>query len=418
MHRSTVILISGLCVLSACAREEPEAEGPGLFSDIATPAIIRLVDQHRPQRKKLEPSFIDHGERATLIFPCAHQRPEVLNAVIKGMIGLEGSIETSSELNALIVTETKAKVTELQAILAKLDVAVPQLLVEARLVELTMDSDVEVEMGHVFRPRPNAAQPVVRSADLTLGTPGSAPLTDNGVAVSFTTWGNSDMLRVDTFFRALIKTGKARILSSPNVLVSAGTQASITTGEEVPIFETNVTGSTVQVSTKYKQIGVKLKVKALQITNDGAEVEFNPEVSTVTGVSTGPSGATSPIFAVRQLKADLRLKDGEILSVGGLLRVENRESIRKIPLLGDIPLLGWLFRSTRQEDIKTQLVFFLRIHVIDEGRAGEARVHKPGIGMDEVDASVIPPEPKPKQDEPEDAPPPDVEPSPATPVTK
>ena len=205
-------------------------------------------------------------------------------------------------------------------------------------------------------------------------------------------WTSADGLkRLDTFFRALVNKGRANILSSPNVVVAAGGQTSIITGEEVPIFTSTVSGGNIQVSTTFKQVGVKLRVKALQIAGDTAEIEVNPEVSAVTGFSTGPSGSTSPILAVRQMRATLRLKDGEVLSIGGLVRQEERNSQRKTPILGDIPLLGLLFRGSRKSNARTQLLFFLRIHIMDDGKAGEARVHIPGKGMEQLDTEALTP---------------------------
>ena len=91
------------------------------------------------------------------------------------------------------------------------------------------------------------------------------------------------------------------------------------------------------------------------------------------------------------MRATLRLKDGEVLSIGGLVRQEQRDSVRKTPILGDIPLLGALFRSSRDTESRTQLLFFLRIHVLDEGKAGEARVHIPGRGMEQLGEETLTP---------------------------
>jgi general secretion pathway protein D len=270
-------------------------------------------------------------------------------------------------------------------------------LVEARLVEVIMDNDLEIEMNHLFTQ--NSSKGLVQGSEIDLGTPGNAPLVTQGLLANIRPWSSTNGLsKLDSFFRALINEGKATILSSPNVVVSSGGQTSIITGEEVPIFSSTVSGGTIQVSTTFKQVGVKLRVKVLQIAGDTAEIEVNPEVSAVTGSSTGPSGATSPILAVRQMRATLRLHDREVLSIGGLVREEDRESIRKTPILGDIPLLGMLFRSRRKSRSRTQLLFFLRVHILDEGVSGAARIHIPGRGMEQINHELVTPPEKEKKE--------------------
>jgi type II secretory pathway component GspD/PulD (secretin) len=84
----------------------------------------------------------------------------------------------------------------------------------------------------------------------------------------------------------------------------------------------------------------------------------------------------------------LSLKDGEILTVGGLLQNETRQTIRGIPILSDIPVVGWLFQSRRNTKNRTQLIFFLRVNILEEGRAYETRIHRPGEGMQMLDEAA------------------------------
>ena len=352
-----------------------------------------MLDGKTMQRSVPEPKIVELGERANLVYYCKNQRPEVLRDAIKSFVGLEGTLSISNELNAVIISELKERVSELLTLLQDLDLARPQLLVEARLVEVNLDNDLEIEMNHMFTQTGGGSKGLVQSTtEIDLSTPGNTPLVDQGLQLELRPWSSEDGLkRLDTFFRALVNKGRANILSSPNVVVAAGSQTSIITGEEVPIFSSTISNGSVQVSTTFKQVGVKLRVKALQIAGDTAEIEVNPEVSAVTGFSTGPNNTTSPILAVRQMRATLRLKDGEVLSIGGLVRQEQRDSVRKTPILGDIPLLGALFRSSRDTESRTQLLFFLRVHVLSEGKAGEARVHIPGRGMEQLGEETLTP---------------------------
>jgi len=120
-----------------------------------------------------------------------------------------------------------------------------------------------------------------------------------------------------TFVRLLLTRGKAKILSSPNLLVSAGSEASIITGQEVPVQSATVIGTSSNITTQFKRVGIKLRVGLLQITNDTARIELNPEVSTVTSfVNSGTAGDNSqvisnPVIAIRNVTSTLSLKDGE-----------------------------------------------------------------------------------------------------------
>jgi len=133
-------------------------------------------------------------------------------------------------------------------------------------------------------------------------------------------------------------------------------------------------------------VGIKLRVNLQQITNDTARLEIKPEVSTVTGYTKAEGqNISNPIIAVRNVSTTLSMKNGEILTVGGLLRDEDREIVRGTPGLMDVPILGLLFQSRRHQTVKSQLVFFMRIHIINEGKANMVRVHRPGSSTEGIE---------------------------------
>jgi len=151
---------------------------------------------------------------------------------------------------------------------------------------------------------------------------------------------------------------------------------------------TVVSGS-VNTTTLFKRVGIKLRVNLQQIAGDAARVEINPEVSSVIGYTEiTKEGITNPIIAIRNVSSTLTLMDGEVLTVGGLLQTEDTQVIRGVPLLSDIPLLGVLFQSRRNQQSKTQLVFFMRAKILPAGQVGEVRVHKPGAGLEQLDKQM------------------------------
>jgi len=94
---------------------------------------------------------------------------------------------------------------------------------------------------------------------------------------------------------------------------------------------------------------------------------------------------SNPIIAVRNVRSTLSMKNGQVLTVGGLLRNETRKVIRKVPWLGDIPGLGLLFQSIRDQSVNTQLIFFLRVNILPEGRPYTITYHRPGVAMEGIE---------------------------------
>ncbi|MEK7483282.1 MAG: hypothetical protein AABZ60_03005, partial [Planctomycetota bacterium] len=134
---------------------------------------------------------------------------------------------------------------------------------------------------------------------------------------------------------------------------------------------------------------IKLRVTPTQITSDSAQLEISPEVSTVVRFTDpGTSGISNPIVAVRNVRTSLTVKDGEIVTIGGLLRNEDRYAERKVPGIGDLPLIGELFKSKRKEKVKTALVFFLHVTILQQSQPDSILFHKPGSGMKNLDEEV------------------------------
>ena len=232
---------------------------------------------------------------------------------------------------------------------------------------------------------------LIQPGSVKLSTPGANPSPTEGSLINLRTFAAGD-LALDNFIRLLVTKGRAKILSSPNLLVSAGSEASIITGQEVPIQSATIISGSVNTTTQFKRVGIKLRVNLLQITDDTARLELNPEVSTVVSFTpTGTAGVSNPIVAIRNVTSTLSMKDGEILTVGGLLSTEEDDTTSGVPLLQDIPGVGVFFQSRRKETTRTQLIFFLRTHIVAAAVTNDAiRVHKPDDGFKVLDKVANP----------------------------
>jgi pilus assembly protein CpaC len=169
--------------------------------------------------------------------------------------------------------------------------------------------------------------------------------------------------------KALTTTNRARILAEPNLLVVEGQLAEILVGGEIPIpvSQTVGTGSGT-VSVEWKEFGVKMAMKAF-ISSDGENINLDvaPEVSNLDfGNAIVVGGIRLPALQTRRVHSVLHVRDGQTLVIGGLYQVEHSRTVRKIPLLGDIPLIGNLFKRTDKQQRDTELVIFVTPEIVTE----------------------------------------------------
>jgi general secretion pathway protein D len=160
----------------------------------------------------------------------------------------------------------------------------------------------------------------------------------------------------------LQKVGKLDVLSRPYILGSDNQKATITVGQQVPFItssRTTDTGQTIN-TIQYQDIGIILNVTP-HINPEGLVIlDVSPEISALTG-TTVPISETvnAPVFAKRSATSRVAIQDGQTIVIGGLMQDQKTEDVKKVPLLGDIPLIGTLFRRITTENTKTELLIFL-----------------------------------------------------------
>jgi general secretion pathway protein D len=168
--------------------------------------------------------------------------------------------------------------------------------------------------------------------------------------------------------RALAEVGKLEILSRPSILVRNNELGVITIGQEVPfIRNSRVTQDGQTINTvEYEDIGIILEVTPRISKDKMVEMLIIPEISTLTG-ETVPisSGIDAPVFAKRSAETRVVVPDRHTVVIGGLMEDQKTETTRKVPLLGDIPLVGLAFRRKITTESKTELLIFLTPHVVE-----------------------------------------------------
>lgn len=176
---------------------------------------------------------------------------------------------------------------------------------------------------------------------------------------------NPDEQSIFSAFLTFLETeGKARILSSPSLIMRRGHTGNILSGEDIPITAANVGSGGTSYSVEYKSVGIKLRVTPESIFEDRVVLEVSPEVSNIIRYEESNAGR-NPVIAIRNASTMLEMNDNEMVSIGGLLREEKIETEKRVPILGSIPIIGSFFRAKSSEEVRSQLVIFLTVNVVD-----------------------------------------------------
>ena len=160
---------------------------------------------------------------------------------------------------------------------------------------------------------------------------------------------------------AMITNGKAEVLSRPNVVTLQGQEAVINIGGDIPVPTVSTTNSTVTTSIDYRPAGIILR--CCPMVNEAGEItsRIHTEVSSPQYVE----AMNAYSFNRRSVDTTVRLKDGETLVIGGLISSEELKSMSKIPFLGDLPILGALFRSVHNSKNTSEIFIILKAQVVD-----------------------------------------------------
>ncbi|MCX6985507.1 MAG: type II and III secretion system protein [Lentisphaerae bacterium] len=310
-------------------------------------------------------------ERTTVIYKCRNVKSKSILDALEGMISSSGTVEESADQNMVVINDASTKTEDFKSALIAMDVKNPQILVEAKIVEVSVDEsmqrDVKVEYTKV-----QTDKGLTNTYGYNLTSPSQVPLNGQGGGFNFFPYSSGTAARnlkdVNLFLQWLKTARDAKVLSSPNLIVDLGATASMVAAEDVPILQTQVNGGTVTTSIVFKRIGVKLNVTPVIINDDSVKLNINPEVSTITRFETSVQNGinvSNPVIDVRNINTELTAGDNEIILLGGLYSNAVLKTTRKTPVLGDMPgVFGDLFTALDLTDVKKQLVFFMKIGIL------------------------------------------------------
>ncbi len=312
--------------------------------------------------------------------------------------------ENLQKSKTFVVTDVPAAITKLAGLIQEMDAMPSQVLIEAKFLEISTGdlSDIGLEyinavenvvdLGTTGSLSPIPLDPsLLRVLNPTTGYPDPLQTRaaggysqDNGIRLSHSVlgeWG-ADML-----FALMAREQDANVLSAPSILTLNNQEAAILVGQKFPIIESqnnSGSGSTVTSTSLdyYENIGIQLNVIPQVCDEDYINMIVHPAVSEIAGFEAGvvtggsdvQSGTQYPILRIREAETQVMIKSGSSVIIGGLQTERDRDDIKKVPLLGDIPFLGRLFRRETLTKEKIDLLIFIKGTIIDnESYASDSR---------------------------------------------
>lgn len=284
-----------------------------------------------------------------------------------------GIAKVDKRSNQVSVTDRKEKVEQIEKVIKAFDVRPPQVLIEAQVVEVELFDAFRygIDWDYV-RNELRAINNVNFSPNFSLSAPSSSV---GGGSLSTFTLGN--WKGVSTVFSVLQNVGKTNTLSAPRLTVLNNEEAKLIDATRQPyVTSTVVQGENTSQTADTPQfidVGVTLTVVPTITDQNTVVLKLKPEVSssstnftfsTASGQVTAAFDRTIPIVSTQTLETTVIVKSGETLVVGGLIKDTQVNTVRKLPILGDLPLLGMFFRSDTVDFSKTELVIFLTPHVV------------------------------------------------------
>jgi general secretion pathway protein D len=309
------------------------------------------------------------------------------------------SIQAYPATNSLVIVASDPVYNSLRSVIDKLDSRRAQVFVEALIVEVTSSKAAEFgiqwqDLTGINRSGTN----LIGGTNFAAGSPGSAatstsiigaanniasvgPGLNVGVVKGTITINGVQVLNLGVLARALENDSAANILSTPNILTLDNEEAKIIVGQNVPF----ITGSFAQTGTtttttgttavnpfqtiERKDVGLTLKVKPQVAEGGSVKLQIFQEVSNVT-TDARTVGSADVITNKRSIESTVLIDDGQIIVLGGLIQDDAQTNRSAVPVLGRIPILGNLFRSETRNRTKTNLMVFLRPHVLRDEKAG------------------------------------------------
>lgn len=351
----------------------------------------RFAYEYEREANIIRVTTIENLEKEELItetFALNYAKAKDIPIAINEILTARGKIKFDERTNTIIVSDIPTNMYKLRKVVESLDKPTPQVCIEAKIVETTLDKDENLGIdwtmsvtatgakrpatapfdrrddgGAVF-PLGDAAS----SASSTIGSflPNPGTSFPEAVPANFT-FGTLDFSQFKAVLEVLNSRKNTKIISNPRITTLNNQKANIIVGEtlNIPTYERNPTTGGMEI-TGYteKSLGIKLEVTPHVNEQGDIVVDLKPEVTALLSFD-DYGNIKAPRISTREATTQVMIRDGQTVAIGGLIKENKIDIKKKVPLLGDIPIAGWLlFRKTEQATDTTDLLFFITVNLV------------------------------------------------------
>ena len=297
----------------------------------------------------------------------------ILKSTEGGILSDRGGVTVDERTNTLLIRDTLASIDEARKTINALDIPVKQVLIESRMVTVLDDVDEQlgVRWGFSDRQDDNGVSGTLEAADTIAG--GVVPSIDNRLnvnlpvtsaagSIGFQIASLVDGTILDLELSALESENKGEIIASPRITVANQHEAYIEQGTEIPYVQATSSGAT---SVEFKKAVLSLKVTP-HITPDNRIILDLVVTQDTRGETVSTSTGDAVAIDTQEIKTQVLVENGETIVLGGIFQQTSSDGVSKVPLFGDLPFIGALFRNTSQLQQKRELLIFVTPKIVTE----------------------------------------------------
>ncbi len=276
--------------------------------------------------------------------------------------------ESSLRSRTLLITDTRSSIERIKAIIRSIDLQPRQISIDAKILEVETDTleDIGIEYDAGFTPdrELNLFDNVIAAVNQGTGSTAFPTASSQGVRLQLRKVKDENY---EVLLHALLQDERTRTLSSPQILVLDGQEAAILVGEQFPIFSTTVSdqGTATEALAFFQPVGISLQVIPQITADDNINMVIHPTVSAVGTFVTGSTGLSQPRINIREADTQLLVKNNETIILGGLIEDVDVVKEFRVPILGNMPLIGPLFTRTQTDTDQKNLILFITPHIIN-----------------------------------------------------
>lgn len=347
-------------------------------------SVIKVTSQEEAEKE----------QKQTRLFKLNNADAAKIKETLSKVLTPDGSLEIDARSNSIVITDTLSTINKIEEIIPRLDDPTPQVLIEAKLIEtsLTKTDKLGIDWTTTLQAtggkRPTTLpfpakgerqwmENIMPPGSLATATdfPTGHPYAFPAAATSSFAFGTLDASSLKSVFDFLKSRSNTKLIANPRVVSLNNQKASIHVGKDVPlpIYERNETSGKMEITgwADDEKIGVQLEVTP-HISPDGhIKLTLKPEVSSIDSWLKIEGADAAPITLTRTVETEVLIKDGQTVVIGGLVKDESVRKVNKVPFLGDLPIVGFIFTrkelgSTSTPSEKTDLLIFVTARIIKD----------------------------------------------------